>query len=432
MFKSPLFRTSSLAVLLVFGGFLLAYQFVKPAPPSSITMATGSVSGGYHAFGIAMQERLAQEGIRLELRNSAGSAENAALLSAGEVDLALMQGGTATADEQLRGLASLYFEPLWVFVRAASDLADSNRLQQLAGKRISIGAPGSGTRALATQLLSLNRMTLGDSDQSGTGSFVELSTAEAAVALQAGKLDGLFAVGGASSPEIDNLLRTDGVALLDLARAPAYHLQLRYLSELELPAGAIDLAADRPPDDRRLIGVAAMLVAGSDLHPALVDLLLLSAPDVVGGDGLFQRAGEFPSAEFLSLPIEDEAKRFHARGPSFLQRYLPFWAATLVDRLIVMLVPLIAVVLPLMRLFPPIYRWRVRSRIYRWYADLKDIEARVDAGENSLELAHAVQSLEDEVKRVETPLSYADELYHLRGHIELVQARIDGNAAQPS
>ena len=167
-----------------------------------------------------------------------------------------------------------------------------------------------------------------------------------------------------------------------------------------------------------------MLVATDDVHPALVDLLLLSAPEIVGVDGLFQRADEFPTDKFLSLPMDDEAARFHKRGPSFLQRYLPFWAATLVDRLIVMLVPLIALVLPLMRLFPPIYRWRVRSRIYRWYADLRSIESRLDNGEAGEQIIAAVQGLEDEVKRVDTPLSYADELYHLRGHIELVQSRI--------
>jgi len=173
-----------------------------------------------------------------------------------------------------------------------------------------------------------------------------------------------------------------------------------------------------------------MLVATDEVHPALVDLLLLSAPEIVGGSGLFQRADEFPTDKYLSLPTDDEAARFHKRGPSFLQRYLPFWAATLVDRLIVMLVPLIALMLPLMRLFPPIYRWRVRSRIYRWYADLRDIEARLDRGESGAPLSAAAQRLEDEVKQVDTPLSYADELYHLRGHIELVQSRIDGSGRQ--
>ena len=418
--NAPLIRTSTVSLLIVLAGFLVAYQFVEPAPPHSLTLATGSPSGAYHAFGEAMQVELAKQGVELKLRNSAGSAENAELLIAGEVDIALMQGGVqlpADSDDdapELRGLASLYYEPLWLFHRLEST---PTRLAELQGHKVSRGAEGSGTRALADELLALNKLN--------TAGFVGLPTAEASAALLAGELDALFAVGGANSPEIDKLLHADGVRLLNLQRAPAYHLQRRYLSPLLLPAGAIDLARERPATDTNLVAVTAMLVGRDDLHPALVDLLLLSAPAVVGGDGLFQRVGDFPTAEFLSLPMEEEAERFHSRGPSFLQRYLPFWAATLVDRLIVMLIPLIAVVLPLMRLFPPIYRWRVRSRIYRWYADLKDIEARLDAGEHGPELARAVHDLESEVKQVETPLSYADELYHLRGHIELVQARID-------
>ena len=426
--NKQLLGSSAIGSLIVLVGFLLAYQFVEPAPPKQITLATGGPDGGYHAFGLALKDRLAEQGITLELRNTAGSVENAALLAAGDVDLALMQGGTrlpsAIVDEsptgdEVRGLASLYFEPLWVFVRLAgtADTTKLARLQQLQGLRVNGGAPGSGTRALVEDLLALNDMDGAE--------FSGMSTAEASQRLLAGELDAMFVVGGVASPEIDALLRADDVGLMNLERTEAYHLHRRYLSPLLLPAGAIDLAENRPVDDVELIGVTAMLAAQDDLHPALVDLVLLIAPAIVGGDGLLQRAGEFPTARFLSLPVDEEAARFHERGPSFLQRYLPFWAATLVDRLIVMLIPLIALVLPLMRLFPPIYRWRVRSRIYRWYADLKDIEARVDAGEDGKDLQAAVQRLENEVKRVDTPLSYADELYHLRGHIELVQTRID-------
>ena len=233
-------------------------------------------------------------------------------------------------------------------------------------------------------------------------------------------------VSGEKSSEVQTLLRAQGIALMDLPRAKAYHLHRRYLSPLTLPPGAIDLANERPPTRRHLIGVTAMLVAREDLHPALVDLLLLSAPEIVGGDGLFHSAGQFPSGRYLSIPLSKEAQRFHKRGPSFLQRFLPFWAATLIDRLVVMLIPLAALVIPLFKLFPPLYRWRVRSRIYRWYGDLRRIEARLDAGgADQEELVAAVVRLETEVKQVDTPLSYADQLYHLRTHIDLVHARIN-------
>ncbi len=417
--NSSLLKSSGLAILLALAGFLLAYQFVEPAPPKVITLATGSPTGAYHAFGLALRDILATNDIELKLHNSAGSDENAALLARGTVDIALMQGGTplesVQGGDRLRALASLYYEPLWIFHRLDPV---PTRLAELDGKRVNRGAPGSGTRRLADELLTLNSVA--------SETFSELDTATASQALRAGKLDALFMVSGETSPEVQTLLQAPGIALMDLPRAKAYHLHRRYLSPLQLPPGAIDLANERPPTEQQLIGVTAMLVARDDLHPALVDLVLLSAPKIVGGDGLFHSAGQFPSGLYLSIPLGKEAQRFHKRGPSFLQRFLPFWAATLIDRLIVMLIPLAALVIPLFKLFPPLYRWRVRSRIYRWYDDLQRIETRLDVGDaDPNELAAAVHGLETEVKQVETPLSYADQLYHLRTHINLVRTRIN-------
>ena len=416
--NSSLLKSSGVAMLIVLAGFLLAYQFVEPAPPKVITLATGSPTGAYHAFGLAMREILSANDIELKLQNTAGSDENAELLAEGTVDIALLQGGTPLEDvsggKQLRALASLYYEPLWIFHRLEPAPI---RLSGLAEQRVNRGTPGSGTQRLTNELLQLNGVA-GEK-------FSELDTTTASEALRAGELDALFMVSGEKSMEIQTLLRTPGIALMDLPRAKAYHLHRRYLSPLTLPAGAIDLASERPPIERQMIGVTAMLVARDDFHPALVDLLLLSAPKIVGGDGLFHSAGEFPTDRYVSIPLGKEAQRFHKRGPSFLQRFLPFWAATLIDRLVVMLIPLAALIIPLFKLFPPLYRWRVRSRIYRWYEDLQRIETRLDAGSaDPKELTAAVHALETEVKQVETPLSYADQLYHLRTHIDLVRTRI--------
>jgi TRAP transporter TAXI family solute receptor len=418
--NQPLLKGSGLAVTLTLIGFLVAYQFVEPAPPNRLILATGSPGGAYHAFGLSIQEVLATNGITLELRNSAGSDDNAALLAAETVDVALIQGGTDLADvsnsDQLRSLASLYYEPLWIFHRLSPA---PTRLTDLADRRVNRGAAGSGTQALVNELLALNGIS-GES-------FSELDDAAASLALRSGELDVTFMVGGESSPNVQSLLHAPDIAILDLPRAAAYHLHRQYLSPLNLPAGAIDLAEERPPADRQLIGVTAMLVARDELHPALVDLLLLSAQSTVGGEGLFHSNDQFPSGEFLSIPLDEEAERFHERGPSFLQRYLPFWAATLIDRMVVMLIPLAALAFPLLKLFPPVYRWRVRSRIYRWYSDLRQIERRLDEGHADTKLLAEIELLEDEVKRVETPLSYTDELYHLRNHIDFIRDRIDQN-----
>ncbi len=421
--NKPLVKSWGAAIILTLASFALAFQFVKPAPPDHLTLATGSPTGAYHAFGVAMQQLLAENGIKLTLETTAGSTKNAALLAAGKVDIALLQGGTAVAKipqgKRLRALASLYYEPLWIFHRL--DPAP-DQLNELNGLRINRGSPGSGTRELADELLALNDVATED--------FTEMGITAASNALQAGELDALFIVGGEKAADVNALLHAPGVEIMNLPRAEAYHLQRRYLSPVTLPAGAVDLATNRPPATRHMIAVTAMLVANDELHPALVDLLLQLAPDSVSSDSLFHEAGEFPSGQLVSIPLSKEAERFHKRGPSFLQRFLPFWAATLIDRLIVMLIPLAALVFPLFKLFPPVYRWRVRSRIYRWYEDLRHIEERLDGDADRDEasksdLRTAIVNLEDEVKHVDTPLSYADELYQLRSHIDLVRRRIE-------
>lgn len=418
-----LFKSSGFTFLFVIAGFVFAYQFVEPSPPSQLIMATGSPTGAYHRFGLSLKKILAENGIELELKNSAGSMDNASLLAKGEVDIAMIQGGTPVNEvkggEEIRSLGSLYYEPLWIFHRIEPP---PSGLQQLSGRRVNKGVKGSGTQQLVNELLRLNNME--------KEKFSELSNADASKALTTGKLDTLFMVSGENSSDIQTLFEAKGVAIMDLTRAEAYHLHRRYLSKLTLPPGAINLENDRPPEARNLIAVTAMLAANEELHPALVDLLLMTSKRIVEKPTLFSKLGEFPSGNYLSIPLDKDAERFHQRGPSFLQRYLPFWAATLVDRMIVMLVPLIALVLPLVKVFPPVYRWRVRSRIYRWYADLKRIEVRLDKGEAGPELEEAIQLLEGDVKQVETPLSYTDELYHLRNHINLVKARINEQGAK--
>lgn len=412
-----LLKGSGISIMLLLVGFVIAYQFVEPAPPSKLTMATGSSSGAYHRFGLALREELSRSGVELELRNTGGSKENVRLVAEGAVNIALIQGGTSLAgvsgNEELRSLGSLYYEPLWIFHRITPE---PSSLRDLVGWRVNRGQKGSGTQELVNELFALNE-EVGEE-------FSDLSNSDASSALMDGELDAVFMVGGEESPDVQVLLDAPHIQLMNLARADAYHLHRRYLSVLELPPGAISLAHRKPAEKTKLVGVTAMLVARKDLHPALVDLLLLSSQPIVDTPSLFSKDGHFPSDRYLSIPLDEDAKRFHERGPSFLQRYLPFWAATLVDRLIVLLLPLIALALPLFKAFPPVYRWRVRSRIYRWYADLKRIEAKLDAGGVDLDLVAAIKQLDDEVKHVETPLSYADELYQLRGHIDLVGKRI--------
>ena len=241
----------------------------------------------------------------------------------------------------------------------------------------------------------------------------------------AGALDAVFLVAGAQSPLVRRLLDDPANRLMSFGRARAYERVLPYFSKVVLPRGAIDLERDLPAQDVTLLAPCATLVASEALHPSIIDLVLQAASEVHGRGGLFERYGQFPSPEYIDFPLSEEAKRFFDSGPPLLQRFMPFWAATLADRLAVMLLPVTALLFPLMRLMPPIYQWRMRARVYRWYKELLAIDPAVgEPAELRLSLDELAR-IEDEVSKVNVPMSFADQLYQLRIHIELVREKLD-------
>lgn len=409
--------------LLVLIGIVVTFQFVKPAPPDHVGIAAGASDGAYYRYAEAYGRILAREGIRLNIVETAGSVENLKLLGDGQpgVDLAIVQGGipAADAEETANALGSLFFEPVWILQR--HDGAPT-RLNAMKGKRIGIGPEGSGTRFVATHMLRAN----GVDETNAT--LVSDDLERGADLLIDGGLDLLFVVASPDSPLLRRLISNGDIRIGDLERAPAYARIDTTLSALELPRGSLDLAADIPPQDIRLVGATASLVAHRDLHPALVDLLIMAAAEVHGQGDLFAEPGEFPSPEHTDLPLNADAERHYEYGPPFLQRFMPFWAATLVDRLKIMLLPLIGLMFPLFKAMPPFLRWRVRSRIYRWYSELRaiDLASRTvgndEAHRRRLELE--VERIEEELRQVEVPLSYADQLYNLRLHVQLIRDQL--------
>jgi len=404
------------ALLLVVVAFVVAFQFIKPAPPDRVVMATGGLDGAYHAFARRYAEYLGREGITLELRPTAGSVENLELLHNGEVSLAMVQGGVDPASESapLYSLGSLYYEPLWLFHRRELEVA---QLRDLAGRRLAVGPEGSGTRALVDRLLRDNGVD--DRD------WLPLGGRGALGALVEGEVDAAFFVISADSELVARLLRHPAVQLADFERAEAYARRYRFLSSLELPEGVVDLAENIPHRRVRLLAPAANLVSVSDLHPAIIDLMLQAANEVHRDGGWFEGPDEFPMSGLLAFPLSKEAERFYKHGPPFLQRYLPFWAASLIDRLKVMLLPLLVLLFPLIKVMPPIYTWRMRSRVYRWYDELEQAEQRLASGERDVAWVHEeLDRIELEVQQVKVPLSFTDQLYHLREHIDLVRREL--------
>jgi hypothetical protein len=200
-----------------------------------------------------------------------------------------------------------------------------------------------------------------------------------------------------------------------------------YLTKFVLPRGVFDLAGDVPASDVTLLSPTASLLARDTLHPALAYLLLRAATEVHSSAGMLAKMREFPAAREAGFPLSSEATRYYQAGVPFLQRYLPFWAANLVDRLWVILVPIIAVAVPLGRIIPALYRWRVRSRVFRWYARLKQIELQLEEDPPRPRLEEMLKRLDETeraVNHIPTPLAYTDNLYFFREHVELVRRRI--------
>ena len=410
-----------LAALLAGLAFALALHFVEPAPPRHVVLSSGPVDSGYHAFGLRYREILARDGVNLELRHSQGSLDNVGRMmeASSDVDAGFLQGGTSFAVNapNLVSLGSLYYEPLWVFYRGR----EIDDLTGLRGGKIAIGPDFSGVRALALQLLAVNDVVLPPTE------LLPLGGDDAANALVAHALDAAMFVAPAESPTIERLINAPGVRLLSFERAEAYTRRFPYLTRLTLPQGTFDFARDVPRGDVVLIAPTANLLVREDLHPALAYLFMRAATHLHGEAGMFHRRGEFPNTKDADFPLSPEAQRYYASGTPFLQRYLPYWAANLVDRLWVMLLPVFAVVVPLVRILPSLYSWRIRSRIYRWYARLKEIELQLErtASRDELnEMLSRLTNIEEAVNRIPTPLAYSANLYSFRQHLDLVRGRV--------
>jgi TRAP transporter TAXI family solute receptor len=411
------------AGILLAGGFWLAAQFIKPAPPDHVVIGSGSDGGAYQHFAARYRPILDRHGIRMIERPSAGSAENLRRLldPAEQMDFAFIQGGAGMVREDipLISLGSLYYEPLWIFYRGEPGL---DRLEHLAGKRIAIGVEGSGTHLLSRELLDAHGMG------NGKVSTLPLPGLAAVRALEVGEVDAVFVVGAPHSAAIWLLLHAEGVALFSFAQADAYTRRFPYLTRLTLPQGVISFERSIPPSDVVLVSPKATLVAREDTHPALVDLLLHAMTEVHREPGVFQKAGEFPSARQVDYRLSPRAERYYQSGPPFLQRYLPFWVANIIDRGMVLLVPVVALLFPLIKITPPLYAWRVRSRIYRWYGELKFLEYEAERdphGRSPQQWDEAIDRIERAANRIPTPLAFADQLYTLRMHISLVRQNLE-------
>jgi TRAP transporter TAXI family solute receptor len=414
--------------LLAIALLALTYWWMDPNPPKRVVLATGPAQSAYDEFGKRYKKALAVNGIEVVLLQSEGSSANLQLLREGKADLGFVQGGSgdlATEDDtSLQSLGSLFLEPVWLFyqesaAKKVSATGTLSSLTQLAGLRLNVGTPGSGVPNLMDRLFDVNRI------DPKTFQLQRLEQTPATVAFLGGELDGVVFASAPESLMVQMLLQTPGVKLMDFAQSEAYSRRFAFLSPVTLPRGVVDLAGDIPPQDVRLVASTTSLLTREKTHPALVQLFAQAAITIHGVSGWFSHAGDFPNTKNTEFPIAKEAERAIRSGPPLLQRYLPFWLSNLVERMWLSLGIILAIMLPLSRIVPPLYQFRIRSRVFRWYAQLRDIESRADESpESSDRLLLELDELERHTAGIAVPLSYTDELYALRNNINLVRRRL--------
>ena len=417
------------ALILLAGGLWYASTLIQPPPQKVVVISTGGEAGGYHAFGKLYKQHLEKEGIKVQLQTSAGSVENLQRLHDPKsgVSAAFMQGGIAGQDGAagLVSVGRMFNEPLWIFYRSAETI---DRIGQLKGLRIAVGSEGSGTRKLAMTLL-------GAANVSGDNTTLLPITNQPAVdALLAGQADAAMLTLAPEAPLLRALLRDQTIKLMSLSQANALSRIYPYLARVTLPQGVIDLEKNIPAKDVELVAPVAALVVRDDLHPALVEQLAQAASAIHSGPNLLTKAGEFPRAVDPEFQMSTDAERFYKNGKPFLQRYMPFWMANFLQRLILMLIPLATIALPLMRGIPAFMKWRVQRKLTYWYQRLERLEAGIGKrmaqdGPTPLEQSRELSAITDGVSAFKVPRAYAEQYFNLRGHIDMVRARLGSRPA---
>ncbi len=431
---------SSVVFLLALTALLWAVtRWLSPAPPRTVSMSTGSPDGAYHAFGEKYKAYLKANGIELQLLPSKGSVENLERLNAAQVQLGFVQGGLGFAAVDaalnadatpLRSLSMIGHEPVWIFVPNAQAKSLSQGLQSLRGKRVAIGPQGSGTRKVALDVLQaydLDASSVQIDDRSGTAG---------AKALLAQDIDALVLISAAQASAVQMLLEQPSVSLLALQQAQGLTRRLPYLSVVSLAAGSVNPAKNLPAQDIPLLTTTANLVVRDDAHPALAYLMLEAAREIHQSASLISRPAEFPHPRGTDFPLADEAVRYYKDGRPFLQRYLPFWAANALQRLLLILIPLAAVGIPVLKLLPALWQFKEKNRLYRRYGQLLKMESVIRArqlSESEIDAAHReLDEIEAKISSMKFALEFSDRVYTLRQHVDYVRKQLHAESQNPS
>jgi len=410
------------AAVVIGSAVWLALVYFIPTPPSKVVMATAFKGASFEYYGRQYQEIFARSHVVLELRETAGAVENLKLLqdrNAG-VQIAFVTGGLSDAKHTLAvlSLGTVYDQPFWIFYSANLQL---DQLSQLKGKRIAVGPVGSATRYMAEQVLGKGGVN------SETAALLPFAGSAAERALKNGEVDAVWIVGVPEATAVQSFLRDPNVRPMNFPMADAFTRVFPDLSRMTLPQGTVDIERVIPSTDVQLIGTKAKVLIRSDVHPEIVQLLLRTMKEVHGGSDLFHRSGEYPNGSDSEYPVAATAIEFYKNGPSFMQRHLPLWLSVHVQRAIAVLVTGVAIGLPLLHFVPQTYNWMTRRRLFYWYAELRAVETSFESATSYKQLVQKlaeIEHIEDSLGKIHFPLTFADQVYTLRGHIDIVRQKI--------
>lgn len=414
-----------IAGIITLAAVAAAIAHFQPSLTRAIVMTTGTPGGSYDLFALRYKVILAREGVALRLVPSGGSVENLSRLSDPHsgVDCGFIDGGLVREDSspELMSLGAMFYEPAWFFYRGVDP---GPHLEGLRGRKIAIGPEGSSTRVVALRLLALHEINAGAAD------LLPLSAQDSGERLLSGEIDAAIMMMSWDAPIVRRLLADPQIELLNFPRAEAITALYPYLTKLIFPAGAGNLAAGRPPADTNLFATKASLIVRSDCPPALQFLLLQAASQIHSQAGVFQKSSQFPAPEQVDLPLSRPALQFYKSGVPFLQNHLPFWLAELSGILLVVLIPVVGVLYPLLRFLPGAYVWSMRRRVFRLYSEVKLIEMEMesDPTKSAAEMLLRLDNLESRAMHMRVSFMFAQLIYHLRQHMNLVRGRLEKRA----
>lgn len=420
--KNKFFTISIPILLLVIASFYFTSKFIEPSSKKELTIATGSKDGEYYKTALKYKELLEKQKVKINIVTSNGSIENIKLLNEKKVDIAFVQNGIIQQNNQtnLKAIASIYYEPLWVFYK--NENYNMDYIVQLISKKIAIGDEGSGTKDLTLKILNDNGIDKENSQ------LVTYSNKEAKDLLLKGEIDAMFIVSSPNSKIVKELLENPDINLFNFKRAKAYSRKYTFLESIPLYEGTIDLYKNLPSEDVSLLTTTANLIAREGLSDELTRLILKEIKTVHNKKELFEAQNQFPNIDNLTVEINEDANRYFTYGDTWLEKIFPYWIASNIDRLKILLIPLLTLMIPLSKGFFPLYRWSIRSKIYKWYEEIQKIDLQVeDANNDELQIClKDIITLKKEIKNeTKVPLSYMGEYYDLIMHLELIISKID-------